>query len=183
MVTAIEIGVCFSFFRTIVTTYLPVFARREVGLPDSVITSLGVSTGIAIFLIRLFLGNFIKNLKFKKMLLFMLSICVFMGLTIPFSRNSISLYMQMFALGICVGVLIPIGSILVANSTTQHERGFGNTLQSFTGSISRMSTILLASYIETQPLIFIFPIASILPFIAIIISSIIMKPISEEALS
>jgi MFS family permease len=178
MLTVIEMAGCFTFFRAVMGTYTPVYAR-DVGLNDSTIVLFGMFSGMAIFLSRMSLEKLIENLKHKRILLSMLAICVVVGLTMPFSKNFFHIAIEMVLMGSCVGVLEPLGSIIVAHTTSRHERGFGNALNHFMKSLGSIATIILVPVAVGPSLVRIFPIAAFLPLFALGISSILMEPVTD----
>jgi MFS family permease len=178
MLTVIEMAGCFTFFRAVMGTYSPVYAR-DVGLNDSSIVLFGMFSGMAIFLSRMSLEKLIEKLNHKRILLSMLAICVVIGLTMPFSNNFFRLAIEMVLMGSCIGVLEPMGSIIVAHTTSRYERGFGNALNHFMKSLGSIATIVLVPIAIGPSLARIFPIAALLPLFALGISSFLMEPITD----
>jgi predicted MFS family arabinose efflux permease len=175
MLTVVVMAGCFTFFRMAVETYTPVYAHRDMGLSNSLVASLDMIIGAAILTSRLSLETVSRRLGLKRFMLLMLGVCILIGLTLPISRGYLHISLQMFLMGSCIGVLEPMGSIIVAEVTTGYERGFGNSLNHFMKSIGRISTISLVPIAEGMFLTQVFPISAILPLIAIGISSILME--------
>jgi len=180
MLTVVQMAGFFTFFRAVFNTYTPIYARVSVGVPDSLIVLFGSFTGITILGSRLFLDRLIIWLNHKKVLMIILAVCFFTGFSLPFSKNFFSLSLEMVLMGLCVGILEPLGSILVAHSTSTTERGFGNSLNSFMKSLGSISTMVLVPIAMGPNMSLIFSIAAVLPFISFFISYFLMEPVSEE---
>lgn len=180
MLTVIQMAGCFTFFRAVFQTYTPIFARESVGVTDSLIVLFGSFMGITILVSRVFLEKIIIWLDHKKVLMLMLAVCFFTGFSLPFSNSFITLSMEMILMGLCIGVLEPMGSILVAHSTSTRERGFGNSLNHFMKSLGSMASIVLVPIATGTSFSLVFPIAAVLPFISFFITNILMEPVSEK---
>ena len=179
MLTVIEMAGCFSFFRAVVATYTPIYARNVVGLSDSAIVLFGTFNGAAVFLSRTSLDRFIRKIGHKRLLLSMLVVCCIIGFTMPFAHGFAPLAVEMVLMGVTIGVLEPLGSIIVAHTTSRHERGFGNALNSFMKSLGSISTIVLVSVAAGPSMVSVFPLGALLPLISLGASQLLMEPLAD----
>jgi DHA1 family multidrug resistance protein-like MFS transporter len=179
MLTVVEMAGCFTFFRAVVSTYTPIYARNIVGLSDSAIVLFGTFNGAAVFLSRTFLNRFIGRVGHKKLLISMLVVCCLIGFTMHLSHGFAPLAVEMVLMGLTIGVLEPLGSIIVAHTTSRHERGFGNSLNHFMKSLGSISTVVLVSVAAGPSLALVFPLGALLPLFSLGASQILMEPLTD----
>ncbi len=179
MLTVVEMAGCFTFFRAVVATYTPIYARNVVGLSDSAIVLFGTFNGAAVFLSRTSLDRFIGRIGHKRLLLSMLVVCCIIGFTTPLAHGFAPLAVEMVLMGLTIGVLEPLGSIIVAHTTSRHERGFGNSLNHFMKSLGSISTVVLVSVAAGSSLALVFPLGALLPLISLGASQLLMEPLAD----
>jgi MFS family permease len=85
----------------------------------------------------------------------------------------------MVLMGVTIGVLEPLGSIIVAHTTSRHERGFGNALNSFMKSLGSISTVVLVSVATGPSMVSVFPLGALLPLVALGASQLLMEPLAD----
>jgi MFS family permease len=179
MLTVVAMAGGFTFFRAVVATYTPIYARNVVGLSDSAIVLFGTFNGAAVFFSRTSLDKFIGRIGHKRLLLSMLVVSCIIGFTTPFAHGFALLAVEMVLMGVTIGVLEPLGSIIVAHTTSRHERGFGNALNSFMKSLGSISTIVLVSVAAGPSMVSVFPLGALLPLISLGASQLLMEPLAE----
>jgi MFS family permease len=179
MLTVVAMAGGFTFFRAVVATYTPIYARNVVGLSDSAIVLFGTFNGAAVFLSRTSLDRFIGRIGHKRLLLSMLVVSCIIGFTTPLAHGFAPLALEMVLMGVTIGVLEPLGSIIVAHTTSRHERGFGNALNSFMKSLGSISTVVLVSVATGPSMVSVFPLGALLPLVALGASQLLMEPLAD----
>ncbi len=167
MLVALNTGL-FFFFISIVGTFTPVFARQELGLTDSLVSALNVFRGSGMVSLRVFLGRTMNKLTLKRLLILMLALSGGAGLLIPYSQAFLHLSILMLLIGACLGVIPPLGAMLVSRATSREERGLANSLYMLMASSGAITPIFMTPIAERLGLMYVFSLGAVLPFMAIL---------------
>ncbi len=170
----------FSFFQSALTTYLPVLARQELELPNSLIAILGTFQGIARMGVRLSLGTLIRKLTAKRLLVLTLGLGGAVGLLMFFANSFYHLVLLQCVFGLSHGIDVPLSTLLVADTSTTAERGFANSLLYSSMTVGTFTPIITAPIAEGWGVAFVFPLVSILPIASALVTAWLMKPLSTE---
>lgn len=168
-----------GFFEAVRRTYVPILAKQGLHLPDPLIVSLGSFEGITRIVARSFLGKLISKMTVKKLMILTCIAEAAAGLSLPFASS-----FYHFAIFACLAgfysIEVPLCALLVADSSTDAERGFANAVLQLGISSGSFAQIMTIPIVEAWGTVSIFPVASILPITAILVALKFMEPLSTE---
>ncbi len=177
MLVAVQARLSYSFFMSVFRTYMPVLARREIGLSDALIASVGTFQGIPRMSIRLFLGRLISKLTAKRLFTLTLFMGGIVGLLLPFADSFYHLVLLACVLGLSHGAVIPLSALLVSDSSTTTERGLANSILYTTMTVGTFTPIMTAPLADVWGVTFVFPFTAIIPVISTLVVASFMKPL------
>jgi MFS family permease len=180
MLVALVVRLFLSFFQSAFRTYVPVIARQELEISDALIASLGTFQGIARLGIRSVLGELVRRLTAKRLLTLTLCISGAAGPLLLFANSFYYLAFISCLFGLSHGVDSPVSTLLVADVSTEADRGFANSILYSVMSVGTFTPILTAPIAEVWGVTYIFPFVSIPPIIAAIVVARFMAPLSTE---
>ena len=165
MLAAMIMIALFMLYDSIMNTYVPIYARKDVGLSDAQIASFSGYKNLAITLIRLSSITILSKLNIKRFLIFALILGGAVGLALLYSNNYPGLVLLMLLYGASFGVTLQTGPMLVADIATPSDRGMVNSLYSLAQSSGAMTQMLVAPIAETS-LMLVFMLGGALSLLA-----------------
>ena len=159
MFVAIDMRLDQGFFDAIRNTYLPIIARQQLFIPDSIIASLASFYGVTRIIVRSFLGKLIYKMTLKRLTMVIFTVEAVSGLFMLFASSFYHLAIIQCLAGFC-SIGLPICSLLVADISTYAERGFANAAIHLSGSSGSLAQIVAVPIIETWGILSVFPFAS-----------------------
>jgi DHA1 family multidrug resistance protein-like MFS transporter len=154
----VEMAFLYFFSRSIIDTYVPVYARIDLEFSDAEVASLSVFRSLAIMVIRILSATLLTNASPKKSLLFALILNGITGLFSSFAREYWTIVIVLFLSGFSYGAIRILTSVLVARQSSPENRGVANSLYNAVQGVSNMTKI------STTPLVDIFGLPPILAF-------------------
>ena len=180
MLVALDMRLSQGFFDSIRRTYIPIFAKQELGVSNALIAFLGSFEGISRIFIRFFMGKLIRKMTSKWLIVFIFSAEVAVGLLIPFSTGFHHLVIFACFAGLFHGIESPASALLVSDSSTPAERGFANSVLFLSMSSGSLAPIVTIPVSVEWGLTSVFPIAAVLPALAALVTIKLMEPLSIE---
>ena len=159
---------CYFFAFAIMSTYIPILGRVDLGLSDAEVSSLSTFRSAGVMLIRFSSTTFLLGVSMKLFLLAMLGLGGVTSLIIPFAGDYLSISILAFIYGISFGATMSLGSAFVAADSTSHNRGIANSIYNAAQASGNILKVFTSSIAETLGLTPVFILSGITAFIAMI---------------
>jgi len=131
----------YFFSRSIINTYIPIYARIDLNLSDVEIASLSIYRNLAIMLIRFLSATALSKIPIRSFLISALILGGLSGFTGFLANNYISLVLVLFTSGLSYGATAILGNTLIARNSTSQNRGVANSLYTFAQSTGNFTLI------------------------------------------
>ena len=164
----ISMAFLFFFFYSIMTTYIPIYARIELNLSNAQVASFTTFRSLATMLIRFSSATFLTRVSIKSLLLSALTLGGITSLASPFANTYLTIALVIAFSGLSYGIVLSSGSTLIARYSTPENRAVANSIYISTGGIGRIIKVLTTPIVDTFGLNSVFLIGSISVFTAII---------------
>ncbi len=181
MIVSMMTSTPFYFTNSIFQTYMPIFARQELFLSDSLVASLDTFRSLLILLVRFFMQQILSKIKHKRLLVLMLITAFIAGLLIPYATGYYSLIPIAMTFGMCFGVISVICALIISSVSTPTNRGLANSLHSLTTSTGMFAPLAMTPIAEIWGLNSVFTTSAFLPLIAIPPILFLMQPLTNNA--
>ena len=158
----------YFFSRSILNTYLPIFARLDLALSDAEVASLATFRSLCIILIRFSSATFLTRIAQRPIFLIGITLGGVVSFLSPFVNTYLSLGGVMFLSGLSYGAISILGNVFVARTATAQNRGVATSLYnvaSSTGNITKIATTPLA---ESWGLLSVFVLGGVTAFLALL---------------
>jgi len=136
-------GLLYFFSRAIIATYIPIYARIDLGLSNAEVASFSVYRNLAVMLIRFSSATFLARIRIATFLFSAVVLGGMTGLMSAFANDYVSLTLVIFLSGLSYGAVRILTSVLVADNSTAKNRGAANSIFQLamgTGSITNIVT-------------------------------------------
>ena len=180
MLIAILMRVAQGFFNSVRRTYIPILASTQLNISNSLIASLGAPEGLSTFGVRLFIGKILKKMTAKRLVMLTFSAEVVIWLLLPVATNFTHLVILALFAGVLHGINNPTSALLVADVSTSADRGFANSVLYLANSGGALAPMIAIAAATAWGLTSVFPIATILPAVTIIVAAKFMERLSTE---
>jgi MFS family permease len=155
-------------------------ASTQLNISNSLIASLGAPEGLSTFGVRLFIGKILKKMTAKRLVILTFSAEVVIGLLLPFATAFTHLVILALFAGVLHGINNPTSALLVADVSTSADRGFANSVLYLANSGGALAPMIAIAAATAWGLTSVFPIATILPVVTIIVAAKFMERLSTE---
>jgi len=162
------IGFLFSFFQSVMNTYIPIYARVNLNLSNAEISSLTFYRNIAVILIRFSSATFLNKVSMNVLFISFLALGGISGLSAPLADNYLSIGLTHFLSGASYGGIRVLETTFIAQESEPSNRGIANSLCDTVKSTGRILNILTSSIAETKGLIPVFIIGAVSTLTAIL---------------
>ena len=159
---------CYFFAYAIMSTYIPILGRVDLGLSDPEVSFLSTFRSAGIMLIRFSSTTFLLGVSMKLFLLSMLGLGGITSLLMPFVGDYLSISLLAFIYGISFGATMSLGSAFVAADSIPQNRGIANSIYNAAQALGNMLNIFTSSVADTLGLTPVFIMSGITAFIAMI---------------
>ncbi|MGD2201594.1 MAG: MFS transporter [Candidatus Bathyarchaeota archaeon] len=162
-------AVLYFFSRSILQTYIPLYAKLDLGFSDGRVALLSTYRNLGILIIRLLSATLLTRVPFNLFLYTSLALGGVAGLTSIFANNYYTLIIALMIAGVSYGAVRILGATDIARLSTKENRGVANSLYNVaisSGNIIRTVTAPLAELFGIIPLFLLATItamASIIP--------------------
>lgn len=146
----------FSFYRSIINTYIPIYARVDLNLTDAEVSSLSIYRNLAVVIIRFSCATFLTGAPITILFLSALALGGLAGLAAPLANSYLLLILIRLLAGLSHGATMILGSTLVAVETKTENRGVANSIYNVAQSIGGMANVFTSPIAESQGLSSVF---------------------------
>ena len=181
MLAIVITAALYFLHSSIMNTYVPIYAEKEVGLPVSLIASFSSYRNLGIVLIRLSSVAILTRFSAKHFLILMLALGGATAFSAPYLGSYLALGLLMFFYGVSFGSTMLLSSVIVAGVSTTSNRGIANSINSLAQSCGTMTQILTTSIAENLGLMPVFALGGLLPFLATVPLTLLYKPKAENS--
>ena len=169
------LGMIFLYFfsRSIIQTYIPIYARIDLNLSDIEVSSLSFYRNLAIVFIRLLSATLLTKVSIKTYLLSVVALGGVTSLASPLAENYQSIVLIFFLSGVSFGAVRVLSSSLVAKNSTPENRGVANSLlliSQSSGNFMSITTSPIANTLGLDPVFFIGGIIGLIAIIPVLAS-------------
>lgn len=168
MIAAVVMAALYFLYSAIMNNYVPIYARRVVGLSDPLIASFSGYRNLGIMLIRLSSITILARLSTKRLLTLVLVLGGVVGLGVPYAGSYPELVFLMLLYGTSFGATILLGSTVVAEVSTPSNRGIANSINSLAQSSGTIAQMLTTSIAENLGLMPVFTLGGFLSLLSTI---------------
>jgi len=180
MIVSMMTSTPFYFANSIYQTYIPIFARQELFLSDSLVASLEMFRSLLILMVRFFMQQILSKITHKKLLILMLTTAFIAGLSIPYMTGYYSLIPIAMAFGMCFGVISVICALIISSVSTPTNRGLANSIHSLTTSTGMFAPLAMTPIAESWGVNSVFIISALLPLTAVPPILFLMQPLTKN---
>jgi MFS family permease len=159
---------CYFFSFAIMSTYVPILGRVDLGLSDAEVSSLSTFRSAGVMLIRFSSTTFLLGVSMKLFLLSMLGLGGVTSLIMPSAGDYLSISLLAFIYGISFGATMSLGSAFVAADSTSQNRGIANSIYNAAQASGNILKVFTSSIADTLGLTPVFILSGITAFIAMI---------------
>jgi MFS family permease len=156
----------FFFYNSIMTTYLPIYARVDLNLSDAEIASFSTYRSLAITFIRFLATTFLARVSIRPFLISALTLGGITGLATVFANNYLSTVLIMFFSGASFGATMILGATIANMSSEPRNRGVANSLYNSAQSIGNITKILTSPIADNLGIISVLFLGGITALIA-----------------
>lgn len=153
---SLSVMALFYFFsRSILQTYIPIYAKIDLALSDGQVASLSTYHSTGILVIRLLSATLLTRAPFNTLLYTFLALGGVAGLTAISANNYYTLTLAIVISGLSYGAVRILGATDIAKQTTPKNRGLANSLYNVSisaGDIIRTFTAPIADLFGTNPI-------------------------------
>jgi len=145
----------YFFSRSILQTYIPIYAKMDLDLSDGQVASLSTYHSTGILVIRLLSATLLTRAPFNTLLYTFLALGGVAGLTAISANNYYTLTIAIVISGLSYGAVRILGATDIAKQTTPKNRGLANSLYNVSisaGDIIRTFTAPIADLFGTNPI-------------------------------
>lgn len=158
----------FSLSRSIVMTYVPIYAKTVLQLSDAEVASFSVFTNSAVLIMRFLSASLLTRIQSPITLLSVQAIGGVVGLTATFANNYLSIILLLFMSGLSYGGNRVLESVLVANNSKPQNRGVANSIHNVSVSIGSLTKIFTTSLVESFGFMPAFIVGGIIGFMTMV---------------
>jgi MFS family permease len=144
----LAIAFLYFFSRSIINTYIPIFASTQLNLSEGEIASFSIYRNVAIMLIRLSAATVLTKVPMRSFFIFALALGGVTSLTSIFANNYSALIIILFLSGISYGATAILGNIFVAKTSTHENRGIANSIYNTAQGIGNITKIITAPIVD-----------------------------------
>jgi MFS family permease len=158
----------YFFSRSILNTYLPIYARLDLALSNPEVASLATFRSLGIILIRFSSATFLTRIAQRPIFLLAIALGGVVSFLSPLANTYLSLLFVIFLSLLSYTAISILGNVFVARTATAQNRGVATSLYnvaSSTGNITKIATTPLA---ESGGLVPVFIIGGITAFLALL---------------
>jgi MFS family permease len=177
MIVSMMTSTPFYFLNSVVQTYMPIFARQELSLSDSLVASLSTFRSLLILMVRFFMQSILTRISHKRLLIIMLTTSVVAGFVIPYATGYYSLIPLAMTFGLCFGTISVICALIISSVSNPSNRGLANSIHSLTTSTGMFAPLAMTPIAETWGINSVFTTSAFLPLIAIPPILFLMEPL------
>ena len=158
----------YFFSRSILNTYLPIYARLDLTLSDAEVASLATFRSLGIILIRFSSATFLTRIAQRPIFLLGITLGGVVSFLSPFVNTYLSLGGVLFLSGLSYGAISILGNVFVARSATTHNRGVATSLYNVASSTGNITKIVTTPLAESWGLLSVFILGGITAFVALL---------------
>jgi MFS family permease len=181
MIVSMMTSTPFYFVDSIIQTYMPIFAREELFLSDSLVASLSTFRSLLIMTVRFFMQSILTRISHKRLLLIMLTTSTVAGVLIPYTTGYYSLVPFAMIFGMCFGTISVVCALIISSVSTPTNRGLANSIHSLTTSTGMFAPLAMTPIAETWGVDSVFTTSAFLPLIAIPPILFLMQPLANNS--
>jgi len=181
MIVSMMTSTPFYFLNSVVQTYMPIFARQELFLSDSLVASLSTFRSLLIMTVRFFMQSILTRMSHKRLLIIMLTTSTVAGFLIPYATGYYSLIPFAMIFGMCFGTISVVCALIISSVSTPTNRGLANSIHSLTTSTGMFAPLAMTPIAETWGVNSVFTTSAFLPLIAIPPIIFLMQPLVNNA--
>ncbi len=167
-----SLALCTFFFAdSCVTTFFPIIGLNVYGLTPQIVSSIFMVRNLALLFARTFVVTKMAG-KLNEKKLFSISLALPVSLALSFFLTGyISLLILMVITGAALGIVYPMGAMIVADSTSPQERGLANAIYYVGMNIGiTIGPIVMGAEANMVGITMIFPIVAFVPIIGLLVS-------------
>lgn len=158
----------YALSTTILTTYVPINARKNLAFTDSEVASLSLVRSLAMVAIRFATASFLAKLPTKKYLMGVIAIAGVADLLSSQAGNYPTLILIFLLEGTAYGAVRILFTTLLGENTSPEHRGTANSLYHITESTSQATKIVTTPIAETQGYPTVLILGGVLAFTSLI---------------
>jgi MFS family permease len=143
------IAFLYFFSRSIINTYVPIYASTQLNLSDGEIASFSIYRNIAIMIIRLSTATVLTRVPNRYFFLFALTLGGVTSLASLFAHDYLMLIIILFLSGISYGATAILGNIYVAKTSSHANRGIANSIYNTAQGIGNITKIITAPIVDS----------------------------------
>jgi len=181
MIVSMMTSTPFYFLNSVFQTYVPIFARQELSLSDSLVASLDTFRSLLILMVRFFMQSILSRISHKRLLITMLITSTVAGFIIPYATGYYALIPLAMTFGMCFGIISVICALIISSVSTPTNRGLANSIHSLTTSTGMFAPLAMTPIAETWGINSVFTTSAFLPLIAIPPILFLMQPLTNNA--
>lgn len=158
----------YFFSRSILNTYLPIYARLDLTLSDAEVASLATFRSLGIILIRFSSATFLTRIAQRPIFLLGITLGGVVSFLSPFVNTYLSLSGVMFLSGLSYGAISILGNVFVARSATAQNRGVATSLYNVASSTGNITKIVTTPLAESWGLLSVFILGGVSAIVALL---------------
>jgi MFS family permease len=164
--------VSFFFVDSCIMAFFPIIALNVYGLTPQIVSSVFMIRNLALLSSRTLVVTRMAG-KFSEKKLFSISLALPVSLVLSFFLPGyIPLAILIVIAGAALGIIYPMGAMIVAESTSQQERGLANAVYYVGMNVGvTVSPIMMGVVANMVGITMIFPIVAFAPVIGLLVSS------------
>ncbi len=156
----------YFFYFSIMNTYVPIYARVDLGLSDAEIASFSTYRSLAVMLVRFASASFLVGVPIRPFLVSALALGGVAGIASPFTNGYLSIILVLLVSGLSFGAVRILSSALVAKISTSKNRGLANSLLNVAMSMGNITNIVTSPVADTLGLTPVFLLGGVSTLIA-----------------
>lgn len=169
----------FSLSRSIIQTYIPVYAKTDLHLSNAEVASFSIFSNLAVMIIRFLSATLLTRFQSGATLISVQVIGGVAGIISPLANSFVSIVLILFVSGISYGAERILSTVLVANNSKSQNRGVANSIFNVSQSTGSMSKIFTTSLVEASGFVPALIVGGIIGF-ATIIPPLLHRPLIDS---
>jgi MFS family permease len=169
----------FSLSRSIIQTYIPVYAKTDLHLSNAEVASFSIFSNLAVMIIRFLSATLLTRFQSGATLISVQIIGGAAGLLSPLANSFVSIVLVLFISGISYGAERILSTVLVANNSKSQNRGVANSVFNVSQSVGGMSKVLTTSLVEASGFVPALIVGGVVGF-ATIIPPLLHRPLMDS---
>jgi len=171
----------FFFSRSIIQTYLPIYASVDLKLSNAEVASFAFYRNLSIMIIRFLSASLLTRVPIKKYLFIVLLLGGMSASFSPLAENYLAIVLIFFASGLSFGATRILSTTLVVKNSNPVNRGIANSLLNLGQSSGNITKLLTSPIVDVFGLVPAFLLGGITGFITIIPLLFIKVPPSPQS--